>query len=98
VKLLVDMNLSPHWVDRLNAAGLPAVHWSRVGRMDAADIEIMAYASGSSRSTSPAVDAPEFPISTLVIMITGDDGATPRMYVPVTTRSWGVKRGEKKRD
>jgi predicted nuclease of predicted toxin-antitoxin system len=33
------------WVDRLNAAGLPAVHWSRVGRMDAADIEIMAYAA-----------------------------------------------------
>jgi predicted nuclease of predicted toxin-antitoxin system len=45
VKLLVDMNLSPHWVDRLNAAGLLAVHWSRVGRMDAADIEIMAYAA-----------------------------------------------------
>jgi len=45
VKLLVDMNLSPHWVDRLNAAGVPAVHWSRVGRMDAADIEVMAYAA-----------------------------------------------------
>jgi len=45
VKLLVDMNLSPHWVDRLNAAGVPAVHWSRVGRMDAADIEIMTYAA-----------------------------------------------------
>lgn len=45
MKLLVDMNLSPHWVDRLNAAGLPAVHWSSVGRMDAADIEIMAYAA-----------------------------------------------------
>jgi predicted nuclease of predicted toxin-antitoxin system len=45
VKLLVDMNLSPHWVDRLNVAGLPAVHWSGVGRMDAADVEIMAYAA-----------------------------------------------------
>jgi predicted nuclease of predicted toxin-antitoxin system len=45
VKLLIDMNLSPHWVDRLNAAGLPAVHWSRVGRMNAADVEIMAYAA-----------------------------------------------------
>jgi predicted nuclease of predicted toxin-antitoxin system len=39
------MNLSPHWVDRLNAAGLPAVHWSGIGRMDATDIEIMAYAA-----------------------------------------------------
>jgi predicted nuclease of predicted toxin-antitoxin system len=45
VKLLVDMNLSPHWVNRLNAAALPAVHWSSVGRMDAADTEIMAYAA-----------------------------------------------------
>jgi predicted nuclease of predicted toxin-antitoxin system len=45
VKLLVDMNLSPHWVDRLGAAGLPAVHWSSVGRMDAPDVEIMAYAA-----------------------------------------------------
>jgi predicted nuclease of predicted toxin-antitoxin system len=32
-------------VNRLNGAGLPAVHWSSVGRMDAADIEIMAYAA-----------------------------------------------------
>ncbi len=39
------MNLSPQWVDRLNAADMSAVHWSSVGRMDAADIEIMAYAA-----------------------------------------------------
>lgn len=45
MKLLVDMNLSPHWVDRLNVAGLTAVHWSSVGSMDAPDIEIMAYAA-----------------------------------------------------
>ena len=45
MKLLVDMNLSPHWVDRLNAAGLPAVHWSGIGRMDAPDVETMAYAA-----------------------------------------------------
>ena len=37
------MNLSPFWVDRLNAAGLPAVHWSSIRRMNAADVEIMAY-------------------------------------------------------
>jgi len=45
VKLLVDMNLSPHWVDRLSAAGLSAAHWSTVGRVDAPDTEIMAYAA-----------------------------------------------------
>ena len=37
--------LSPNWVDRLHAAGLPAVHWSDIGRMDAPDAEIMAYAA-----------------------------------------------------
>jgi predicted nuclease of predicted toxin-antitoxin system len=45
VKLLVDMNLSPRWVERLNAAGFVAIHWSQVGRMDALDSEIMAYAA-----------------------------------------------------
>ena len=45
MKLLVDMNLSPHWVARLNAASMPAVHWSTVGRVDAPDTEIMAYAA-----------------------------------------------------
>ncbi len=45
MKILVDMNLSPKWVDRLNAAGFSGVHWSTVGRLDAPDIEIMAYAA-----------------------------------------------------
>ena len=38
------MNLSPHWADRLSG-GMPAIHWSTVGRVDASDTEIMAYAA-----------------------------------------------------
>lgn len=45
MKLLIDMNLSPRWVERLSTAGLSAVHWSSVGRADAPDAEIMAYAA-----------------------------------------------------
>ena len=30
MKLLVDMNLSPRWIDLLTRSGLPAVHWSAV--------------------------------------------------------------------
>lgn len=45
MKLLVDMNLSPRWVRRLQAAGIEAIHWSSVGRANAPDTEIMAYAS-----------------------------------------------------
>ncbi len=45
MKLLVDMNLSPRWVQRLQAAGIEAIHWSNVGRANAPDTEIMAFAS-----------------------------------------------------
>jgi predicted nuclease of predicted toxin-antitoxin system len=44
MKLLVDMNLSPRWVEYLMTAGLEATHWSKLGAGDAPDIAIMAYA------------------------------------------------------
>lgn len=44
MKLLIDMNLSPRWVDMLIANGFQAVHWSTIGRFDALDFEIMAFA------------------------------------------------------
>jgi predicted nuclease of predicted toxin-antitoxin system len=45
MKLLVDMNLSPRWVELLTHAKLEAVHWSSVGRPESLDEEIMAYAA-----------------------------------------------------
>lgn len=45
MKLLVDMNLSPRWVDLLMQSRLEAVHWSTIGRPQALDEEIMAYAA-----------------------------------------------------
>jgi predicted nuclease of predicted toxin-antitoxin system len=44
MKLLVDMNLSPRWVDLLVNAGLKAAHWSTLGPADAPDTVIMAFA------------------------------------------------------
>lgn len=44
MKLLVDMNLSPRWVEVLRTNGIEAVHWSSVGNVRATDREIMAYA------------------------------------------------------
>ena len=44
MKLLVDMNLSPGWVETLRAMGFEAAHWSSVGDPRAPDREIMAYA------------------------------------------------------
>lgn len=45
MKLLVDMNLSPSWVDRLARYGFEAVHWSTIGAATAPDVEILAWAN-----------------------------------------------------
>lgn len=45
MKLLIDMNLSPRWIQVLTDAGIDAVHWSLLGQVNAPDSEIMRYAS-----------------------------------------------------
>jgi predicted nuclease of predicted toxin-antitoxin system len=45
VKLLVDMNLSPSWIDRLARHGFEAVHWSTIGAATAPDVEILTWAN-----------------------------------------------------
>jgi predicted nuclease of predicted toxin-antitoxin system len=45
MRVLVDMNLSPRWVDLLERAAMQAVHWSTVGAHNAPDQQIMAYAA-----------------------------------------------------
>ena len=44
MKFLLDMNLAPRWAEFLDQAGMEALHWSHVGKADAADVEIMGYA------------------------------------------------------
>ena len=44
MRLLIDMNLSPHWVAAFKDAGIDAVHWSTLGAFNAPDAAIMAYA------------------------------------------------------
>lgn len=44
MKILVDMNLSPRWVDILNDAGHEACHWSKIGNPRAPDLELVAWA------------------------------------------------------
>jgi predicted nuclease of predicted toxin-antitoxin system len=45
VKLLVDMNLSPSWVERLAGHGFEAVHWSTIGAATAPDVEILTWSN-----------------------------------------------------
>ena len=45
MKLLVDMNLLPSWVDWLARYGFEAVHWSTIGAATAPHVEILAWAN-----------------------------------------------------
>ena len=47
MRILIDMNLSPRWVDVFSNYNIESVHWSSVGRAYASDIEIMAYAKAN---------------------------------------------------
>jgi len=44
MKLLIDMNLSPQWVNYFISNNIEASHWSGIGKADDPDIEIMEYA------------------------------------------------------
>lgn len=44
MKILIDMNLSPKWVDVFKAEGWEAVHWSKIGDFGAKDKVIMKWA------------------------------------------------------
>jgi predicted nuclease of predicted toxin-antitoxin system len=44
MKILIDMNLPPRWVEIFSKVGWEAVHWSQVGALKASDREIMAWA------------------------------------------------------
>lgn len=44
MKILVDMNLSPDWVDVFANHDIPAVHWSTIGDPRAGDTVVMDWA------------------------------------------------------
>jgi predicted nuclease of predicted toxin-antitoxin system len=44
MRFVIDMNLTPQWVDHLESLGYDAIHWSNVGEPDASDEDIVAWA------------------------------------------------------
>ena len=44
MKILIDMNLSPEWVQEFKLHEIESVHWSTVGKFDAPDAVIMDWA------------------------------------------------------
>jgi predicted nuclease of predicted toxin-antitoxin system len=47
MKILIDMNLSPSWVDLFVVANIESVHWSSIGDPAAKDTVIMTYAQAN---------------------------------------------------
>lgn len=45
MKIVIDVNLSPRWVEALAERGHEAIHWSSVGELDAEDVTILEWAS-----------------------------------------------------
>ena len=45
MKILLDMNLSPRWMETLQAEGWETLHWSQVGDPRATDETIVVWAS-----------------------------------------------------
>lgn len=44
MKIVIDMNLSPKWVEALAVAGHECLHWSDIGSPNATDREILSWA------------------------------------------------------
>jgi len=44
MRILIDMNLSPRWVQFLVDGEIESAHWSNLGAYDAPDSDIMRYA------------------------------------------------------
>lgn len=45
MKILVDMCLTPRWIEVFRRAEISATHWSSVGRATTRDTEIMRFAA-----------------------------------------------------
>src|ERR1043165_2629701 len=59
MKLLVDMNLSPRWVQFLERNQFSAVHWHGVGDPNALDVELMSHAADTTTWFSRTISTSE---------------------------------------
>ena len=46
IKILIDMNFPPKWVDVFDAEGWEAIHWSKIGDFSATDQRPSDYEMG----------------------------------------------------
>ena len=68
MKFLIDMNLSPEWVNVFEQHGWHAVHWQEIGEPNASDNTIMVWA----RQHNYIVFTRDLDFGTLLAMTTAD--------------------------
>jgi predicted nuclease of predicted toxin-antitoxin system len=97
LKLLIDMNLSPSWVEALRAMGFEAIHWSNVGDPRASDRELLAHAKAAGYTVFTndldfgAILAASAASSPSVIQVRATD-LTPAHLGPLVERALGQYR------
>ncbi len=86
IKILVDINLSPQWVDFLNKHGIDAVHWSTIGDHKAKDYVIMQWAKDEGR----VVFTHDLDFGTLLALTRADSPSVIQMRTQdVLPQYWG---------
>ena len=79
MKIVIDMNLSPQWVDVFRTAGHECVHWSKIGSPTAPDREILLWA----RSNGIVYRLSSLVTRSLLQPGVGENGIQPQVMNPL---------------
>jgi hypothetical protein len=94
IRLVVDVNLSPQWVEVFAGHGWHAVHWSTVGDPRAKDRTIMAWA----RENGHVVFTHDLDFGTLLALTRASVPASfrfaPTTYSQNTSDRWSSRSSE----
>ena len=86
IKILIDMSLSPQWVEMFNTQGIDAVHWSTIGDHRAQDQTIMQWAKNNKR----IIFTNDLDFGTLLALTQGDSPSVIQMRTQnVLPDHWG---------
>jgi hypothetical protein len=79
MRIVIDMNLTPRWVEHLNAAGHEAMHWSSVGPVSTKDQEICDYPARMDASFRRMISIfrGSLPIPATQVRASSSSGASP---------------------
>ena len=89
MKIVVDMNLSPEWIQVFESSGWATQHWSHIGKSDAEDEEIFLWARNNEHVIfTQDLDFPQILFTTAggspsVILLRVDNELDEKMHLRV---------------